>query len=200
MLKDRFKLPAANRALKAGLITAWLATSSMGAMADSSNDTELVKTNHTTEMNFKRQVVRPDLPANFVTRNYRTDNPNAQDITPLERLDAPQWASDDRLSLTIYGGTSNTKGAVQDAGRELAKQVIGVTYVELDDHDNDPSMAKILICADGRCVQVVNAPVDYDPQKIAEAVMTAGYNAYKTEIVPYLVDATVEDAPIVASL
>ena len=85
MLKERFKLPAANTTLKAGLIAAWLATSPMSAMAEPSNDGELARANPPTEMSFKRQVVRPTLSASFVTRNFRTDNPNAQDITQLLR-------------------------------------------------------------------------------------------------------------------
>ena len=141
-----------------------------------------------TEMEFKREIPRPTLPAKFRGANYRTDNPAAAKFTDLFRQDVPSAASDDRLSLTIYGGNSDTKNSVKTAGKWLADKLIGVTYIELDDHDGDPNMAKILICADGRCVKELNAPNDYDGKKLGRAIIKQAIAAYQEQIEPYLVD------------
>lgn len=141
-----------------------------------------------TKIEFKREVPR-NMVGQFRAFDYTGDN-----VTQIEKDDAPQDASDDRLSISVYGGTQHVIDAAASAGHNFATKLHDVTLVALDDDDGNPNTAKILVCADGRCVQEIsNIPNSYNQKAIGDAVTKALFTAYMSDIKPYLVDDPVEN-------
>ncbi|MBL4622367.1 MAG: hypothetical protein JKY89_08200 [Immundisolibacteraceae bacterium] len=136
-----------------------------------------------TEMNFTRKM----LPSKGYFRDIDLTGNNA---TSKIKRDGPQLFSDDFLALVVRGGNKDLIAATKNATKTIAVKLHDAAHMIADDEDHDPNTVKISIYANGRFVKDVDNITNLHDQKyINRTVMKELIIAYRTDILPHLVNA-----------
>ncbi|MCP4319686.1 MAG: hypothetical protein GY789_27835 [Hyphomicrobiales bacterium] len=137
-----------------------------------------------TKSNVVKQV---NVPRKVIPRSVGTFAPyNYTEETDQEFLkDASAAASNDRISVTLYGGNGNVKGAVQHAAKHFAHNVHDVSYIEAPDNDVNPNDSWAAVYAEGRLYDEVKIGNNTSQKEIARTLYKMMLGAHKRDIEPY---------------
>ncbi|MCP4319688.1 MAG: hypothetical protein GY789_27845 [Hyphomicrobiales bacterium] len=102
--------------------------------------------------------------------------------------DAPGAASNDRISVVLYGGNSNVKGAAQFATKQFAHRIHDVSYMEMRDDDINPNTSRVEVWAEGEKVGGFLIGNDASQKDIARAIYRKMMEGHELHIAPYYAD------------
>ena len=109
--------------------------------------------------------------------------------------DAPFRASNDRISVILYGEDNRIMNAVGYAGKIFAKNVHDVSYLWAKDDNADPGNVTVGIYANGRFWGHFDIGVDADQKDVAKEVYLGMQEAYATFIEPRLMASNTAPPP-----
>ncbi|MCP4409233.1 MAG: hypothetical protein GY807_16060, partial [Gammaproteobacteria bacterium] len=99
--------------------------------------------------------------------------------------EAPGAASNDRISVVLYGGNNSVKGAAQHSTKHFAHNIHDVSYMEMRDDDINPNTSRVEVWAEGEKVGGFLIGNNASQKDIARAIYKKMMEAHKGHIEPY---------------